>query len=153
MDIKSTNTSIDFTAQFAHMKTDRSEKERAQVRVGSPTICAIYARTLRLRSGIESVESQIETCSAFAGDQGLLVADGHIFCDQKNSNVTFSDRSGLKDLLDAARSESRQFGVVLIDKNSRFSRKYWEILGVYSVLSEAGVKVKVVPKRNSDSDQ
>lgn len=146
-----TNTSIDLIAQLPHDGVDSSEG--GQTRLDPPINCAIYARTLRLRSGIERIESQIETCLAAASEQGLLIADEHIYCDQRNQNVTFRDRPGLKDLLDAARRESRQFDVVLIDNNSRLSRKSGEILCIYSALSKAGVKVKIVPKRSTDSGQ
>lgn len=116
---------------------------------GPPTRCAIYARTLRLRSGYETVESQIEICLAAAREQGLEVADDHIFADSRDKKVTFRERLGIKALLDAARSETHPFQIVFIDKNSRFSRKFPEILGIYSALSRAGVKVRVVSGESS----
>ena len=112
---------------------------------GSPIRCAIYARTLRLRSGHhETVESQIEICLAAACEQGMQVAEDQIFVDSRDKKITFRKRLGIKALLDAARSEAHPFDVVLIDKNSRFSRKISEILSIYSALSRAGIKVRVV---------
>ena len=136
------DTSIDLTAQLLPDGIDLSEACRS----GSipPINCAIYARTLRMRSGIESAEAQIATCLSAASEKGLRIADGQIYCDQKNHNVTFRDRPGLKDLLVAAQSKLRKFDVVLIDNNSRFSRKSSEILCIYSALSKAGVRVKVI---------
>lgn len=116
---------------------------------GSGLRCAIYARTLYLRSGIEKVESQIEICRAAARREGLQVSERHIFTDNITSRVKFHERSGLKGLLDAARSKAHPFEVVLIDKNSRFSRKFYQILGIYSNLSKAGVKVRVVSDASS----
>lgn len=136
-------------AKFAKMGTDTSTEN--QNRPCPPIRCAIYARALRWRShNEEPAESQIETCLGAAREHGLLVASGHIFRDDRDSHITFSERQSLKDLLDAARSENRPFDVVLIDNNIRFSRKSHEILSVYSALSKAGVKVRVVRPQHSE---
>jgi site-specific DNA recombinase len=145
------NEPIDVTPEVQTSSEPRIEEQHPS---GSPIRCAIYARNLRWRSSKEEpVEEQIETCLAAAREQEMLVTEGHIYCDNRRSDVTFGKRVGLNGLLDAARSESHPFDIVLIDNNSRFSRKYFEILSVYSALSKAGVKVRVVPACRPDLEQ
>lgn len=103
---------------------------------------AIYARLMDSASE-ESVESQIETCLADARKRGFSVPDDHIFRDESVTK-TFGNRPGMKRLLDAALSETHPIDIVVVDKNSRFSRKSHEMLSIYSALSRAGVKVRVV---------
>ena len=116
------------------------------------TKCAIYARAVR--SPNQSVESQIEICLTDARQQGFVVVDSHIYRDEgRDRYISFGERPGIKGLLDAARSEARPFEVVLVDNNARFSRKYQEMLSVYSALSKAGVRVRVALTRHIDPVQ
>lgn len=111
-------------------------------------VAAVYARLTRSPNE-EAVDVQVESCLAHARKQGYFVSDNHIFRDEgRDSSITFSTRPGLKRLLDSACIETHPFDIVIVDKNSRFSRKSHEMLRVYSTLSRAGVKVQVAFSRH-----
>jgi len=104
--------------------------------------CAIYARGVRKPR--QSIEAQIELCKSEARRMGFQVPDHLIFRDEgRNRYLAFDERPGIKALLEAARSEPRQFDTVFVDANYRFSRPFTQMLSVYSRLSRAGITVRV----------
>lgn len=102
--------------------------------------CAIYARYSSEKQNPLSIDQQIRKCREYANCHGLTILDEHIYSDLAVSGAT-DDRSGLKNLLNAAQSSRKPFDVLLVDDTSRLSRKLADSLRIHEHLQFARVRV------------
>jgi DNA invertase Pin-like site-specific DNA recombinase len=87
---------------------------------------------------------QIKNCRKAARKHGWVIKDRYIRSDEGRSLIQpMSNRRGLGYLLAAAEGGTCPFDCLLIDDNSRLSRKVSEILSVYSTLSRYGISIHV----------
>jgi DNA invertase Pin-like site-specific DNA recombinase len=107
-----------------------------------PKICAVYARSPR--SGPPNIDIQIKNCREAARKHGWVIDDRHVRSDKGKAPIQpMSNRPGLGVLLAAVESGTCPFDRLLIDDNSRLSRRVSEILSVYTTLSRRGISVYV----------
>jgi len=85
--------------------------------------------------------------------QGWDVLDGHIYSDEAISGAS-DERTGLQRLIEAATTNSRPFGVVLVDDTSRLSRKLADSLRIFEQLRFANVRLIFVSQGiDTESEQ
>ncbi len=115
--------------------------------------CAIYARYSTDKQNPLSIDDQVRKCREFAAQNGWEVLDTHIYSDEAISGAT-DDRSGLKNLLEAAGASAHTIDVILVDDTSRLSRKLADSLRIFEQLRFSGVRLIFVSQGiDTDSEQ
>jgi site-specific DNA recombinase len=115
--------------------------------------CAIYARFSSDRQSPISIEDQIRKCREYAGRQGWLILEEHIYADHAVSG-TSAERTGLQKLLAVAEQRDRAFDAILIDDTSRLTRKLADALNLYERLTFAGIRLVAISQGvDSESSQ
>ena len=115
--------------------------------------CAAYARYSTDKQRPVSLEDQIRKCREFAQAQGWQFLESEIYSDQAISGATDA-RPGLNQLLEAARSRTRSFDVILVDDTSRLSRDLESSLRICKRLKFDGVRVVYVSQGiDTESEQ
>ena len=115
--------------------------------------CAIYARYSTDKQNPLSIDDQIRKCREFAARNGWGVFDAHIYADEAICGAT-DDRSGLKNLLEAATVAAHPIDVILVDDTSRLSRKLADSLRIFDQLRFSGVRLIFVSQGiDTDSEQ
>lgn len=115
--------------------------------------CAIYARFSSDRQSPTSITDQIRKCREHAQQNGWLVLDEHLYCDEAISGAS-TDRAGLQRLLAAVAGPSIPFDCILIDDSSRLTRRLADALNLFERLTFAGIRIVAVSQGvDSDSPQ
>jgi site-specific DNA recombinase len=115
--------------------------------------CAIYARYSTDKQNPLSIDDQVRKCREFAARNGWEVLDAHIYADEAICGAT-DDRSGLKNLLEAATAAAHPIDVILVDDTSRLSRRLADSLRIFDQLRFSGVRLIFVSQGiDTDSEQ
>jgi len=115
--------------------------------------CAVYSRFSSDRQSPVSIEDQIRKCREYAGRQGWVVLEEHIYADHAISGTSV-ERTGLQRLLAAVEQKARAFDAILIDDTSRLTRKLADALNLYERLTFAGIRLVAVSQGvDSESSQ
>jgi site-specific DNA recombinase len=115
--------------------------------------CAIYARYSTDKQNPLSIDDQIRKCREFAARNGWEALDTHVYSDEAISGAT-DERSGLKNLLEAATATAHPLDVILVDDTSRLSRKLADSLRIFEQLRFVGVRLIFVSQGiDTDSEQ
>ena len=109
------------------MASNRRKRRSSQiVRV------AIYARYSTEYQ--DSTEQQIRACREYAEEQGWIVVEECIFCDEAKTGQTVAGRDGLDRLMTLAQQDDPPFEGILAADTSRFGRNMTETLHMSEVL-------------------
>src|SRR6267154_4516364 len=106
----------------------------------APRRAAIYARVSTEMQSRASIDDQIRKCSQHAESLGLKVLEEHLYRDEALSG-TGMDRPSLQRLLRSALNKEKQFDVILVDDQSRLSRRTENVLWICRQLEFAGVQL------------
>jgi site-specific DNA recombinase len=119
----------------------------------APLRAAIYARVSTEMQSRASIDDQIRKCSQYADSHGLKVLEDHVYRDENRSG-TGMDRPSVQRLLQSAEHKEKQFDVILVDDQSRLSRRTENILSICRRLEFADVQlISVSQGFNSHQDQ
>ena len=70
----------------------------------------------------------------FADKKGWVIVDGYVRADQAVSGTSLEGRTGISELVAAAKEQPPPFDMILIDDTSRFSRNLPQGLGMLKAL-------------------
>ena len=114
--------------------------------------CAIYARYSSDLQRESSIEDQIRRCREYALHQGWSILEAFVIVDRAISAASVAGREGLRQLIEAAKSNARQFDCLLVDDTSRLARDISDALRTVKILEFCGVCVVAV-SQGIDSSQ
>jgi len=105
--------------------------------------CAVYARYSSDLQHDRSIDDQIDLCRTKA-PEGWSVLNNHIYFDKAKSGASTLGRTGLENLLAAARQKPKPFDYVLIEDTSRLSRDMGQTSHIVQRLYFEGIHVLFV---------
>ena len=109
--------------------------------------CAIYARYSTDLQRLTSIEDQLRRCREYAGQQGWIVVEEFVRCDEARSAATLSGREALQSLLAASKSYPHPFDCLMVDDTSRLARYLPDVLKMNGSLQYHGVFIYAVAQR------
>lgn len=109
--------------------------------------CAIYARYSSDLQRLTSIEDQLRRCREYAGQQGWIVVEEFVRCDEARSAATLSGREALQSLLAASKSYPHPFDCLMVDDTSRLARYLPDVLKMNDSLQYHGVFIYAVAQR------
>ena len=84
--------------------------------------CAIYARYSSDNQKQSSIGDQIHRCRDEAAGKDWVVLENFIFTDEEKTGTTIHGRTGLSQVIDAAKAKPKPFDYILVDDTSRLGR-------------------------------
>jgi site-specific DNA recombinase len=101
--------------------------------------CAIYARYSSDNQREASIEDQVRECKEAAARKGWVVLEDFIFSDSEKTGTTIFGRTGLKTIMDWAKSKPKAFEYILVADTSRFGRNKADSFKNVDILNFHGV--------------
>ncbi len=109
--------------------------------------CAIYARFSSDAQRRTSIEDQLRRCREYAAQQGWVVVEEFVRCDEARSAATLAGRDALQSLLAASRTSPPPFDCLMVDDTSRLARYLPDVLSMNDRLQYNGVFIYAVAQR------
>lgn len=121
---------------------------RAKLDAMSATIrCAIYARFSSDLQRLTSIEDQLRRCREYASQQGWIIVEEYVRCDEARSATTLAGREALQSLLTVSKTSPPPFDCLLVDDTSRLARYLPDVLKMNDSLQYHGVFIYAVAQR------
>jgi site-specific DNA recombinase len=109
--------------------------------------CAIYARYSSDLQRLTSIEDQLRRCREYAAQQGWIVVEEFVRCDEARSAATLAGRNALQSLLTASKASPPPFDCLMVDDTSRLARYLPDVLSMNDRLQYHGVFIYAVAQR------
>jgi len=109
--------------------------------------CAIYARYSSDLQRLTSIEDQLRRCREYASQQGWVVVEDHVRCDEARSAATLAGREALQSLLASSKVSPPPFDCLMVDDTSRLARYLPDVLSMNDRLQYNGVFIYAVAQR------
>jgi site-specific DNA recombinase len=109
--------------------------------------CAIYARYSSDLQRLTSIEDQLRRCREYASQQGWIIVEEYVRCDEARSAATLAGRDALQSLLAASKNSPPSFECLLVDDTSRLARYLPDVLKMNDSLQYHGVFIHAVAQR------
>lgn len=109
--------------------------------------CAIYARFSSDLQRLTSIEDQLRRCREYAVQQGWIVEEEFVRCDEARSAATLAGGDSLQSLLAASRTSPPPFDCLMVDDTSRLARYLPDVLSMNDRLQYNGVFIYAVAQR------
>ena len=103
--------------------------------------CAVYARFSSDLQRDTSTQDQFRNCRGLAARKNWNVVDEYVRSDEGISGASLDDRTGLLELIAAAKQQPRPFDRLLVDDTSRLARNLEDAIRVVKTLEFYGVHV------------
>lgn len=109
--------------------------------------CAIYARFSSDLQRLTSIDDQLRRCREYAAQQGWIVVEEFVRCDEARSAATLAGRDSLQSLLAASRTSPPPFDCLMVDDTSRLARYLPDVLSMNDRLQYNSVFIYAVAQR------
>lgn len=109
--------------------------------------CAIYARFSSDLQRLTSIEDQLRRCREYAQQQGWIVVEEYVRCDEARSAATLAGREALQSLLTVSKNSPPPFDCLMVDDTSRLARYLPDVLSMNDRLQYNGVFIYAVAQR------
>lgn len=106
--------------------------------------CGVYARYSSDNQRKSSIEDQVRNAKETADRKGWNLLEEYIFTDSEKTGTTIHGRTGLKQLMDLAKTKPRPFDYIIVDDTSRFGRNKADTFKNVDILTFYGVNLYFV---------